>query len=120
MPWASASRCAASGLAKNLSDRERQRKELDETLPIRRDETAPQLEGQLQAWLVGGQETGHQGERADQFRPLCRQNGRYGGAERMAREVDVRCRATLKKSAPSATRTRSNTPPEMSIDLSTD
>jgi hypothetical protein len=31
---------------------------LDETLPIRRDETAPQLEGQLQAWLVGGQETG--------------------------------------------------------------
>jgi hypothetical protein len=37
------------------------------------------------------QETGHQGERADQFRPLCRQNGRYGGAERMAHEVDVRC-----------------------------
>jgi hypothetical protein len=33
----------------------------------------------------------HQGKRADQFRPLCRQNGRDGGAERIADEVDLRC-----------------------------
>jgi hypothetical protein len=63
---------------------------LDETLPIRRDETAQQLEGQLQAWLVGGQETGHQGEREIERVLLERVERRFTSYDRILVTSEVR------------------------------